>query len=47
MVLYFSHYLLTSIFEAADEIMDKVQVKMDLKTKNSSKKVTYVLKNLC
>ena len=45
MALYFSHYLIqliTGIFEAADEIMAKVQhtfqVKMDFKIINSSKK---------
>ena len=42
-MFYVSHYLVSSKFEAADEIMAKVQdqfqeVKMDFKTRNSSKK---------
>ena len=40
-VLYFSHYLISSKFEAADEIMAKVlrEMKMDFKP-------IYILKNL-
>ena len=48
LVLYFSHYFISSKFEAADEIMAKVQfqeVKMDFKTRKSSKK-SYIVKNL-
>ena len=41
LVLYFSHYLISSKFEAADEIM----AKMDFKTRNSSKK-SYIVKDL-
>ena len=51
LVLYLNHYLINSKFEAADEMMTKVQhqfqeIKMDFKTRNSSKK-RYTLKNLC
>ena len=43
LVLYFSHYLITSKFEAADKIMAKVQhhlreIKMDFKTRNVCKR---------
>ena len=50
LLLYLSHYLISSKSEAADEIMAKVQhqfqeIKMDFNSRNSSKR--YRIRNLC
>ena len=47
LLLYFTHYLTSSFKFTGDEIMAKVQhqfrkIKADLKTKNLSKKDTYL-----
>ena len=50
LVLYFTHYLISIKFEVDDEIMDNVQhqfreVKMDLKTRNSSRSKVRISAN--